>query len=150
MISRAPQLNAAPGNTRCAPIVTNARPVTRPATAYDARPKPSSETALIGCSSGAASARAISLKDRHSSRFSRCPNGFLIRSRYSTSRNSLSGGGMARQGHPAAERLRAYLRQLKPGARALLISELERGLLHDTSPAGAEMVLAELDRKSVV
>jgi hypothetical protein len=53
---------------------------------------------------------------------------------------------MARQGHPAAERLRAYLRQLKPGARALLISELERGLLHDTSPAGAEMVLAELRR----
>src|SRR4051812_28448422 len=47
---------------------------------------------------------------------------------------------------PAAEKLRAYLRALKPGARALLIAELERGLLHGSSPAGAEMVLAELRR----
>jgi hypothetical protein len=53
---------------------------------------------------------------------------------------------MAGQVDPAAEKLRAYLRALKPGARALLIAELERGLLHGTSPAGAEMVLAELRR----
>lgn len=53
---------------------------------------------------------------------------------------------MAGQGHPALEKLRAFLRQLKPGARALLISELERGLLHGSSPEGAEMVLAELRR----
>jgi hypothetical protein len=53
---------------------------------------------------------------------------------------------MAGQVAAAADRLRAYLRELKPGARALLIAELERGLLHGTSPAGAEMVLAELRR----
>ena len=35
---------------------------------------------------------------------------------------------MAGEGQPAIERLRAYLRDLKPGARALLISELERGV----------------------
>jgi hypothetical protein len=46
----------------------------------------------------------------------------------------------------AAEKLRAYLRELKPGARALLIAELERGVLHGTSPAGAELVLSELRR----
>ncbi len=44
---------------------------------------------------------------------------------------------MAGQAEAAAEKLRAYLRELKPGARALLIAELERGLLHGTSPAGA-------------
>src|SRR4051812_1508159 len=48
------------------------------------------------------------------------------------------------QGNTAAEKLRAYLRALKPGAQALLIAELERGLLHGTSPAGAELVLSEL------
>jgi hypothetical protein len=53
---------------------------------------------------------------------------------------------MAGQAETAAEKLRSYLRALKPGARALLIAELERGLLHGTSPAGAEMVLAELRR----
>jgi hypothetical protein len=53
---------------------------------------------------------------------------------------------MAGQGHPAADRLRLYLRELKPGARALLVSELERGLLHGTAPAGSEMMLAELRR----
>ena len=53
---------------------------------------------------------------------------------------------MAGQGDPAADKLRAYLQALKPGARALLISELERGLLHGSSPAGAERVLAELRR----
>ncbi len=53
---------------------------------------------------------------------------------------------MASQGHPAAERLRAYLRQLKPRVRAQLISELERRVLHGTEPAGAQWVLAELRR----
>jgi hypothetical protein len=55
---------------------------------------------------------------------------------------------MAGQGNPAADKLRAYLRELTPGAQALLIGELERGLLHGTSPAGAELVLAELRRTS--
>jgi hypothetical protein len=49
-------------------------------------------------------------------------------------------------GHPALDKLRAFLRALNPGARALLITELERGLLQGTSPAGAELVLAELRR----
>jgi hypothetical protein len=53
---------------------------------------------------------------------------------------------MAGQVEAAAEKLRAYLRELKPGARALLVAELERGVLHGTSPAGAEMVLSELRR----
>jgi hypothetical protein len=53
---------------------------------------------------------------------------------------------MAGQVEHAAEKLRSYLRELKPGARALLIAELERGLLHGTSPAGAELVLTELRR----
>ena len=55
---------------------------------------------------------------------------------------------MTGQDEAAANKLRAYLRELKPGARALLIAELERGLLHGTSPAGAEMVLAELRRST--
>jgi hypothetical protein len=53
---------------------------------------------------------------------------------------------MAGEGGPAAERLRTYLRELKPGARAALIAELERGLLHGNGLAGAEIVLAELRR----
>ena len=53
---------------------------------------------------------------------------------------------MASQGQPAADRLRSYLRQLKPGARALLISELEREQLRGAGPAGSEMMLAELRR----
>lgn len=53
---------------------------------------------------------------------------------------------MAGQAEAAAEKLRAYLRELKPGARALLIAELERGLLTGASPAGAELVLSELRR----
>jgi len=53
---------------------------------------------------------------------------------------------MAGQIEAAAEKLRSYLRELKPGARALLIGELERGLLHGTGPAGAELVLSELRR----
>jgi hypothetical protein len=53
---------------------------------------------------------------------------------------------MAGQGNPAADKLRAFLRELKPGARALLIAELERGLLQGTNPAGAELILSELRR----
>ncbi len=49
-------------------------------------------------------------------------------------------------GQPAVERLREYLRDLKPGARALLISELERGVLRGDDLAGAEFVLTELRR----
>ena len=43
---------------------------------------------------------------------------------------------MAGQGDPAADKLRAFLRELKPGARALLIAELERGLLQGTARPG--------------
>ena len=53
---------------------------------------------------------------------------------------------MAGQGNPAADKLRAFLRELKPGARAMLIAELERGLLQGTDMPGAELVLAELRR----
>jgi len=53
---------------------------------------------------------------------------------------------MTGQNNHAAERLRAYLWELKPGAWALLVAELERGLLLGTAPAGAEMVIAELRR----
>jgi len=53
---------------------------------------------------------------------------------------------VASQVHPAVEQLRAFLRELKPGKRAHLITELERGLLQGAAPAGAEMVLAELRR----
>jgi hypothetical protein len=49
-------------------------------------------------------------------------------------------------GQPAVDKLRLYLRELKPGARALLVAELERGLLRGEGPAGAEVVLAELRR----
>ena len=53
---------------------------------------------------------------------------------------------MAGHGDPAADKLRAYLRALKPGARALLIAELERGLLQGTAAPGAELILSELRR----
>jgi hypothetical protein len=53
---------------------------------------------------------------------------------------------MAAEGRPAIERLRAFLRELKPEARTLLTRELERGLLRGDGMAGAEMVLAELRR----
>jgi hypothetical protein len=36
---------------------------------------------------------------------------------------------MAGQTEDAADKLRAYLRDLKPGARALLIAKLERAML---------------------
>jgi hypothetical protein len=44
------------------------------------------------------------------------------------------------------ERLRDYLRALKPEARALLIHELERDLLRDGENTGNELVLQELRR----
>src|SRR5271167_206954 len=44
------------------------------------------------------------------------------------------------------ERLREYLRALKPGARSLLVQELERDLLRDDENAGNELVLQELRR----
>jgi len=53
---------------------------------------------------------------------------------------------MAGPGDPAADKLRAYLRALKPWARALLITELERGLLQGTASPGAELILSELRR----
>jgi hypothetical protein len=53
---------------------------------------------------------------------------------------------MAGQGNPAADKLRDYLRALKPGAQALLIAELERGLLQGTASPGAELILSELRR----
>ncbi len=44
------------------------------------------------------------------------------------------------------ERLREYLRELKPEARNLLIKELERGVLRGEATPGAELVLQELRR----
>jgi hypothetical protein len=49
------------------------------------------------------------------------------------------------QGLPV-EQLRDYLQNLNPAARALLIAELERGLLRGDDTAGAELVLNELRR----
>ena len=53
---------------------------------------------------------------------------------------------MAGVGQPAVERLRGFLRELPEGARALLIAELERGMLHGEGHAGAELILNELRR----
>jgi len=46
----------------------------------------------------------------------------------------------------SVERLRDYLRKLKPEARAMLIAELERSMLRGEDNAGNEPVLAELRR----
>jgi hypothetical protein len=46
----------------------------------------------------------------------------------------------------AIERLRAYLRTLKPAARSMLIQELERSLLRGEESAANELVLQELRR----
>jgi len=46
----------------------------------------------------------------------------------------------------AVERLRAFLRELNPGARSLLIAELERGVLRGDEIPGSELILAELRR----
>jgi len=53
---------------------------------------------------------------------------------------------MAGVGQPAVERLREFLRDLQPGARALLIAELERAMLRGEDMAGAELILIELRR----
>ena len=47
---------------------------------------------------------------------------------------------------PPAERLRDYLNELTPEAQAMLVGELERGLLHAEDIPGAELVLRELRR----
>jgi hypothetical protein len=52
---------------------------------------------------------------------------------------------MAVVGQPV-ERLRQYLRQLSPGARALLIAELERALLRGAEIPGGDLVLQEVRR----
>jgi hypothetical protein len=52
---------------------------------------------------------------------------------------------MTSDGQPV-ERLRDYLRTLKPDARAMLIVELERAQLRGDDVAGSELVLAELRR----
>jgi hypothetical protein len=46
----------------------------------------------------------------------------------------------------AVERLRDYLKKLKPEARAMLVAELERGLLRGDETPGGELVLQELRR----
>jgi hypothetical protein len=46
----------------------------------------------------------------------------------------------------SVERLREYLRNLKPAARAMLLAELERALLRGDDMAGRELVLDELRR----
>ena len=46
----------------------------------------------------------------------------------------------------AVERLRDYLRTLKPEARAMLVAELERGVLSGEEAAGNELILQELRR----
>src|SRR3954462_14993496 len=50
---------------------------------------------------------------------------------------------MANDGVPV-ERLRTYLRELSPEARALLVGELERGLLRGEDGPGASLILQEL------
>jgi hypothetical protein len=52
---------------------------------------------------------------------------------------------MAEGGQPG-ERLRQYLRQLSPGARALLIAELERALLRGEEVPGGDFLLQEVRR----
>ena len=47
---------------------------------------------------------------------------------------------------PVVERLREYLQELSPEARAMLIAELERALLRGEDEAGNELVLQELRR----
>lgn len=47
---------------------------------------------------------------------------------------------------PVVERLRAYLQELSPDVRAMLIAEFERALLRGEDEAGNELVLQELRR----
>jgi hypothetical protein len=53
---------------------------------------------------------------------------------------------MTSDSQESAERLRDYLRTLKPEARAMLVAELERGLLRGEEVAGNDLVLQELRR----
>jgi hypothetical protein len=53
---------------------------------------------------------------------------------------------MTSDGQQSADGLRDYLRTLKPEARALLVAELERGLLRGEGVAGNDLVLQELHR----
>ena len=46
----------------------------------------------------------------------------------------------------SVERPRDYLRTLKPEARAMLVTELERAMLRGDEMAGNELVLQELRR----
>jgi hypothetical protein len=46
----------------------------------------------------------------------------------------------------AVERLRDFLRTLKPEARAMLVAELERGVAGGEESAGNELILQELRR----
>ena len=46
----------------------------------------------------------------------------------------------------AVERLRDYLRTLKPEARGMLVAELERSMLRGDEAAGSELILEELRR----
>lgn len=57
-----------------------------------------------------------------------------------------NGVGMAGEGLPAIDRLRGFLQNLKPEARAKLIGELERGMLRGDGVAGGEIILGELRR----
>src|ERR1700683_4339447 len=52
---------------------------------------------------------------------------------------------MASEGQPV-ERLREYLRTLTPAARAMLVHELERSMLHGDDSAGNDLILQELRR----
>ena len=51
---------------------------------------------------------------------------------------------MTSDGQHSVERLRDYLRTLKPEARAMLVAELERGMLRGEEVAGNDLVLQEL------
>jgi len=45
---------------------------------------------------------------------------------------------------PPSNKLRQYLLELRPEARALLVSELERALLRGEAPPGASTILEQL------
>jgi len=53
---------------------------------------------------------------------------------------------MSGVGQSAVERLRSFLGGLQPGSRALLIAELERGILRGDDIGGSELILTELHR----
>jgi hypothetical protein len=49
-------------------------------------------------------------------------------------------------GNTTVERLRQFLGELSPGARSMLVGELERSVLRGDEVAGADLVLQELRR----